>query len=37
MNNITCINKNIDTIKNDQTVKLPWVAKVRPKLRKELA
>ena len=26
---------NIDTIKNDKIVKLPWVQKLGPKLRKE--
>ena len=37
MNNITSKKEkvNIGTIKNDKIVKLPWVPKLRPKLRKE--
>ena len=37
MNNITCVKEkmNIETIKNDEIVKLPWVLKLGPKLRKE--
>ena len=37
MNNITSKKGkvNIETIKNDKTVKLPWVPKLGPKLRKE--
>ena len=37
MNNITSKKErvNIETIKNDKIVKLPWVPKLRPKLRKE--
>ena len=37
MNNITSVKEklNLETIKNDQIVKLPWVQKLRPKLRKE--
>ena len=39
MNNITFIKEkvNIDTIKNDKIVKLPWVPKFGAKLRKEFA
>ena len=35
-NNITSVKKkeNIDTIKNDKTVKPPWVQKLGPKFRK---
>ena len=37
MNNITSVKEkvNIETIKNDKKVKLPWVPKLQPKLRKE--
>ena len=37
MNNITFKKEkvNIETIKNDKMVKLPWVPKLGPKLRKE--
>ena len=37
MNNITSKKEkvNIETIKNDKIVKLPWVPKLGPKLRKE--
>ena len=37
MNNITSVKEkvNIETIKNDRIVKLPWVPKLGPKLRKE--
>ena len=37
MNNITSVKEkvNLETIKNDQIVKLPWVPKLGPKLRKE--
>ena len=37
MNNITSVKEkvNIETIKNGQIVKLPWVPKLGPKLRKE--
>ena len=37
MNNITSKKErvNIETIKNDKIVKLPWVPKLRSKLRKE--
>ena len=37
MNNITSKQEkvNIETIKNDKIVKLPWVPKIGPKLRKE--
>ena len=37
MNNITSKKErvNIETIKNGKIVKLPWVPKLRPKLRKE--
>ena len=37
MNNITSKKEkvNIETIKNDKIVKLPWVQKLEPKLRKE--
>ena len=37
MNNITCVkeNEDIDTIKNDKLVKLPWVPKLGPKLRRK--
>ena len=37
MNNITSKKKkvNIETIKNDKIVKLPWIPKPGPKLRKE--
>ena len=37
MNNITCVKEkaNIETIKNDETVKLPWALKLGPKLRQE--
>ena len=37
MNNITSEKEkvNIETIKNDKTVKLPWVPKLGPRLRKE--
>ena len=36
MNNITSKKEkvNIATVKNDKIVKLPWVPKLRPKLRK---
>ena len=35
--NITSVKEklNLETIKNDQIVKLPWVPKLGPKLRKE--
>ena len=38
MNNITSKKEkvNIETIKNDKIVKLPWVPKLEPKLRNEL-
>ena len=37
MNNITSVKEkvNVETIKNDQIVKLPWVPKLGPKLRRE--
>ena len=37
MNNITSVKEkvNVETIKNDPIVKLPWVPKLGPKLRKE--
>ena len=37
MNKITSAKKksNVDTIKNDKIVKLPWVPKIGPKSRKE--
>ena len=37
MNNITSKKEkvNIATVKNDKIVKLPWVPKLRPKLRKK--
>ena len=37
MNNITSKKEkvNIETIKNDKIVKIPWVPKLGPKLRKE--
>ena len=37
MNNITSVKEkvNIETIKNSKIVKLPWVPKLGPKLRKE--
>ena len=37
MNNITSVKEkvNIETIKNDKIVKLPWIAKLGLKLRKE--
>ena len=37
MNNITSVKEkvNVETIKNDQIVKLPWVLKLGPKLRRE--
>ena len=37
MNNITSIKEkvNIETIKNDKVVKLSWLLKLGPKLRKE--
>ena len=37
MNNITSKKEkvNIETIKNHKIVKLPWVQKLEPKLRKE--
>ena len=37
MSNITSVKGkvNIETIKNDEIVKLPWVPKLGPKLRKE--
>ena len=37
MNNITSVKEkeNIDTIKNDEIVKLPWVLKIGSKLRKK--
>ena len=37
MNNITSVKEkvNIETIKNGKIVKLPWVPKLGPKLRKE--
>ena len=37
MNNITPMKEkvNIETIKNNKIVKLPWVLKLGPKLRKE--
>ena len=37
MKNITSKKEkvNIETIKNDQTVKPPWAPKLEPKLRKE--
>ena len=37
MNNITSKkeNVNIETIKNDKIIKLPWVAKLGPKLSRE--
>ena len=39
MNNITSLKEkeNIDTIKNDKIVKLPWVPKLGSKLRKEFS
>ena len=37
-NNITSVKEkeNVDTVKNGKIVKLPWVPKLGPKLRKEL-
>ena len=37
LNSITSVkeNGNIETIKNDKIVKLPWMRKLGPKLRKE--
>ena len=37
LNNITSVKEkvNIETIKNSKIVKLPWVPKLGPKLRKE--
>ena len=37
MNNITSVKEkvNVEIIKNDKIVKLPWVPKLGPKLRKE--
>ena len=37
MNNIISVkeNENINKIQNDKIVKLPWLSKLRPKLRKE--
>ena len=36
MNNITSVKEkeNIDTIENDKIIKLPWVPRLGPKLRK---
>ena len=37
MNNITSVKEkvNIETIKNDKIVKIPWLTKLEPKLREE--
>ena len=37
MNNVTSVKdkENIDIITSDKIVKLPWVSKLGPKLRKE--
>ena len=37
MNNVTSVKEkvNIETIKNSKIVKLPWLPKLGPKLRKE--
>ena len=34
MNNIISIKENIDTVKSDKIVKVLWVLKLEPKLRK---
>ena len=36
MNNITSVKEkeNVDTIENDKIIKLPWVPRLGPKLRK---
>ena len=37
MNNIISVKEktNVETVKNDKTIKLPWVPKLGPKLRKK--